>query len=869
MTDMNRLIVWFRSPIDRFEGMVVFGLLVFMGSVFVTASPQAQEVPPSADVLTDVRRLYNGPNGPVKRPAFVPLGPGAVRPTGWLRDWAETAAEGNTGHLDQLKNTFKHGWTGKGFEAVNERGVGLHWPLEQSAYWLDGLVRLAYILDDPELKRKARKRLGMVVDGVLTQEAPSLIWWEDIGALKNEFNNWAHSHIGRALVAYYRATGNPKILKALRRAYRNYPLPELRREAFSTVSGTTNVDPMLATYTMSGDGELLDQIVSSTGPRLVRQDNGGEINMEHYTDDGWANPPESTALDLRNIFLNRDGSIQFRARVQEGTERTIALVFVEGHWKKPGKRVQDLRVEGGRSRTVDLVADAGPNKPLVCWFRGRDENGDGYIDVEIDAAESAEDTTPILNGLWMFPATQEKDSEALLNGSLWNRVLAYRTPISTSAPFTDRPSYEQLIDRWSSGTIPTGHTVIFHENSRIPAMTYPWTGEKTALAASRRALEWGLKRHGLPVGLASGEEYLAGIGPSRGLETCNVAAGPWTYKTMLRITGERRYGDLIERAVLNAGPASVTRSFNQVCYFQSMNRINSVFRKRGNIGGSFQFSRTGSSTLCCAGNMNRFLPFYIQHMWMATPGGGLAATLYGPNEVRSIVNKGVPVTIQSKTNYPFRTRINMTVTPDRPVQFPLSLRIPGWTNDPHITLNGQPVDEPVNENGFLTIRRKWTAGDRLKIHFPASVKVHRGRTTPIPRPKGGSYFDRVPYNENTAYDKPFATVTYGPLLFARAVPARTPNEAHVDGTSWRYAINTRSEQSARKAEVVTSEMPEHWKWQLDAPLKLRLPAHPFDWTVKRSDPLPDQPVPIEETETITLVPYGSTAFRISMFPVTE
>jgi hypothetical protein len=51
--------------------------------------------------------------------------------------------------------------------APGAQADGTGWPLEQSAYWLDGLVRLGYALHDDYLINKARSRLDLVVDGVL------------------------------------------------------------------------------------------------------------------------------------------------------------------------------------------------------------------------------------------------------------------------------------------------------------------------------------------------------------------------------------------------------------------------------------------------------------------------------------------------------------------------------------------------------------------------------------------------------------------------------------------------------------------------------------------------------------------------------
>ena len=127
---------------------------------------------------------------------FLPLKPGAVKPEGWLNDWAQKAATGITGHLDQHSKTFEKGWSGESFEAMNVKEEGTGWPLEQSAYWLDGLVRLAWILDDPALKQKVKSRLDPIVEGVLNG-GPSFIHWRPLTQLEKPFDNWAHSHMGR------------------------------------------------------------------------------------------------------------------------------------------------------------------------------------------------------------------------------------------------------------------------------------------------------------------------------------------------------------------------------------------------------------------------------------------------------------------------------------------------------------------------------------------------------------------------------------------------------------------------------------------------------------------------------------------------
>ena len=681
---------------------MVVGLLLALSVIATHADEQSPAGVGRDAVANDVRALVAGDKGPKVKPHFIPLSPGAVRPTGWLNDWARDAAAGITGHLDERADVFKHGYKGYAFEARGVKANGTGWPLEQCAYWLDGLVRLAYILDDPQLIAKARARLDPVVDGV-NRGGESFVYWQPRSILSVEmdkangvFNNWAHSHMGRALVAYYQATGERRILDALVKVYRDYPLPEFSAR-FYPVNGMVNLDPMLETYMMSGD------------------------------------------------------------------EKVLA-----------------------------------------------------------------------------------------------NALAAVR-----------RPGFQEIVAQWNRGELVHGHTVIFYENARVPALMYPWTGDGKLLEATRTALDWAERGHALPIGLVSGEEYLAGIGSTRNVETCNVAAGPWTFGWLLRITGERQWADRMERVFFNAGPAPIARDFETMSYYQCANRLSmSLPADRpgcpGNaLGDSYRFTPIGHPVLCCVGNCNRVVPNYIMDMWMATADRGVAATLYGPCRLRTQVADGVPVEIESETSYPFEEAIRLTVRPAKKTEFPLYLRIPAWCRQPALEVNGHSVALKKDSHGFAKIQRSWTSGDRVTLRLPMRVEVIQGCETPFPR---DGYFKPRSLSKLTDIHNPFASVIYGPLLFALPIADENPNEP-VKNAAFNYALDISA--ATRGARVLRQPLPAHWSWQLDAPVKLQLSARPFDWQPVELQPLPPTPIRDGKPATITLVPYGCTKFRVSMFPVAE
>ncbi len=633
----------------------------------------------------------------VRPPSFAVLPAGAVEPRGWLQSWAQTAVNGITGHLDEYCATFHEAWRGYGFSALGANADGTGWPLEQCSYWLDGAIRLGYMLGDQKLIQKVAERLDAVVDGVL-KGGESFIYWRPLSAVKDPFNSWAHSHMGRALVAYQMASGNPKVLQALVKVYRTYPLDDLPA-TFGTVSGAVNIDAIADTYRISRDPQILDNMLA----------------------------------------------------------------------------------------------------------------------------------------------------------------------------FSRRKSYMDTVDAWAGGDVEFGHNVIFYEHIRTPALLFPWTGSARDLSATAAGLYWNDVNSLLPMGVSSGEEYHAGIGSTRNVETCDVSASIWTNLCLARITGDSKYLDRVEQIFLNAGPAPVSADFKTMSYYQRPNRFSTTLpgQEPANPGkGSYQYTDIGDPVLCCVGNLNRIIPNYVMHMWMATPDGGMAATLYGPSLMTGTVNGGVRIRIEAVTAYPFEEHIEMRVTPEREIRFPLHLRIPASAVEAEVLVNSRPWEVNPHFSSFLTVTRDWKPGDTVQLRFPMRVRVLKGYETPYPQ---------IPYFKNSRaisqlkdIHNPYAAVYYGPMLFSFPIPAQSPNQ-EVPGIKSNYAIDVNgSMPGPSEAEVmrVSGFNYDQWRWSLSTPLQLGINAHEIAWTPTELQPLPDKLMTGTPTR-IVLSPYGCAKFGVSMFPRTS
>ena len=172
-----------------------------------------------------------------------------------------------------------------------------------------------------------------------------------------------------------------------------------------------------------------------------------------------------------------------------------------------------------------------------------------------------------------------------------------------------------------------------------------------------------------------------------------------------------------------------------------------------------------------------------------------------------------------------------------------------------------------NPTGFARVHRTWKPGDTVRLHFPMTASLNTGRDAALGAPYDGAHRATpvtIPSRKQHSR-RPYASVSYGPLLFALPIPdtvdANTPDPT----ARWKYALDVQEP----NLTVERAAMPAKWDWPLAAPLKLQANAVEVAWNPDPKIPrLPLLPAAKRKPlQRVTLIPYGCTKFRISMFPV--
>ena len=400
------------------------------------------------------------------------------------------------------------------------------------------------------------------------------------------------------------------------------------------------------------------------------------------------------------------------------------------------------------------------------------------------------------------------------------------------------------------------HGVTCAEMLKLPLLLFEATRDHYFLDLALTAAERLEAEDMLPDGVYSSAEWLKGRDILHSHETCDIVDYTWTLGHFLRVTGDARWADRLEQAVFNAGLGAITKDFKAIQYFSSVNQFIATGTSNHNEffhGKTWMAYRPVHETECCIGNIHRLLPDYVARMWLKGKDGEVVAALYGPGDYA--FDAGV---IHEETAYPFGEGITFRFEMPKRAKRAFRFRIPGWCRGAEILVNGEKQVLDATPGTFVTLDRIWRDGDVVALRLPMPLTVKTVQESSGAR---GTY------------------VEAGPLLYCFPIRERWEE----DRTDYPSMRGKHSENPSFRSWNITPNGP--WNFALagtpaygtladrglDQPFRtVTVPARRIDWALEEGRYTPDLPVspkPVtEKPETLTLIPYGLTQLRLTVFP---
>ncbi len=145
--------------------------------------------------------------------------------------------------------------------------------------------------------------------------------------------------------------------------------------------------------------------------------------------------PRPPAAECFNVFdSGYRKPLRYRFKAEARKSYHVVFGFIEGlgfGWgegmqcAKPGQRVLHLKIDGEIKDTVDTIAVAGGyNIPFVRAIPASDDNGDGWIDIEVALAPEATEKDSILSTLWVFEG-KLPPAQSIIEGKATAQAVGY------------------------------------------------------------------------------------------------------------------------------------------------------------------------------------------------------------------------------------------------------------------------------------------------------------------------------------------------------------------------------------------------------------------------------------------------------------
>ncbi|MEN8254929.1 MAG: hypothetical protein ABFR33_05605 [Verrucomicrobiota bacterium] len=182
-----------------------------------------------------------------------------------------------------------------------------------------------------------------------------------------------------------------------------------------------------------------------------RQNRNIEVIGKPATPRAWARPNRTADIAFGDIHTTEPGgTLEYRFRAEAGRMYFATFGFCEGRRQERGGRIVEILLEGRRREVVDLVGSGRRNTPMAVCVNAADENGDGWVDVEILAAEHSEDKAPILNAMWVFE--NAPDLEEVVRGNATRDAYGYFACGDPAAMYTGAPRVDLVLAKATNPT---------------------------------------------------------------------------------------------------------------------------------------------------------------------------------------------------------------------------------------------------------------------------------------------------------------------------------------------------------------------------------------------------------------------------------
>lgn len=193
-------------------------------------------------------------------------------------------------------------------------------------------------------------------------------------------------------------------------------------------------------------------------------------------------------------------------------------------------------------------------------------------------------------------------------------------------------------------------------------------------------------------------------------ETCaSIGMVLWNERMNL-FSQDAKYIDVMERSMYNGVLSGMSMEGNRFFYVNPLESDGNHHR------------REWYGCACCPSNISRFLPSVGSYIYTLSEANGLFVNLYIGSTTETEI-QGANTEIIQTTDYPWNGKVEITMNPEKELEFPLNLRIPGWCKKYDVFVNGKLQKADKDVNSYVTLKNSWKEGDIITLDLDMPVEM--------------------------------------------------------------------------------------------------------------------------------------------------
>jgi DUF1680 family protein len=194
------------------------------------------------------------------------------------------------------------------------------------------------------------------------------------------------------------------------------------------------------------------------------------------------------------------------------------------------------------------------------------------------------------------------------------------------------------------------------------------------------------------------------------METCVTMTWMKLCFNLLRLTENPLYADQIEKSTYNALMASLKGDGSQIAKYSPLEGI----RHAGE-------EQCGMPINCCNANGPRA---FMMLPRFAVMGGQneIFINLYGHSKSIVPVNSANKVALEQISDYPVSDKVEVIVNPEKSESFTIAFRIPEWSTNTEMVINGSTV-LGITSGVYKKITREWKKSDKVVLKMDLTGRV--------------------------------------------------------------------------------------------------------------------------------------------------